>query len=85
MITVVVADDHPMVRAGLRAVLSNMPDIELIAEADTGEQAVAVVAEHDPDLVVMDLHMPGMGGLEATSRIRAASSSNCQDLWIKIF
>jgi DNA-binding NarL/FixJ family response regulator len=74
MITVVVADDHPMVRAGLRAVLSNMPDIELIAEADTGEQAVAVVAEHDPDLVVMDLHMPGMGGLEATSRIRAASS-----------
>ncbi len=74
MITVVVADDHPMVRAGLRAVLSTMPDIELIAEADTGEQAVTVVAEHAPDLVVMDLHMPGMGGLEATSRIRAVSS-----------
>ncbi|MDQ3222479.1 MAG: response regulator transcription factor [Gemmatimonadota bacterium] len=74
MITVVVADDHPMVRAGLRAVLGTMPDIELIAEADTGEQAVAAVVEHHPDLVVMDLHMPGMGGLEATNRIRAASS-----------
>lgn len=71
MITVVVADDHPMVRTGLRAVLEGMPEMELVAEAATGEQAVAAVAEHHPDLVVMDLHMPGIGGLEATRRIRA--------------
>jgi DNA-binding NarL/FixJ family response regulator len=70
MITVVVADDHPMVRAGLRAVLGNMPDVELVAEAETGEQAVEAALEHRPRLVVMDLHMPGIGGFEATSRIR---------------
>lgn len=73
MTTVVVADDHPMVRTGLRVVLDGMPDMELIAEAATGEQAIAAVAEHQPNLVVMDLHMPGIGGLEATRRIRATA------------
>ena len=73
MITVVVADDHPMVRTGLRAVLDSMPDTELVAEAATGEQALAAATEHQPDLVVMDVHMPGIGGLEATRRIRATA------------
>jgi DNA-binding NarL/FixJ family response regulator len=73
VITVVVADDHPMVRTGLRAVLDAIPDMTLIAEAATGEQALDAVTQHQPDLVVMDLHMPGIGGLEATRRIHATS------------
>jgi len=72
--TIVVADDHPLVRAGLRSILSNMSQAELVAEANTGEEALAAVVEHCPDLVIMDLHMPGMGGLEAIRDIRAATS-----------
>lgn len=70
MITVVVADDHPMIRAGLRSVIAGMPDAELVAEVDTGETAVAAVVEHQPTVVVIDLHMPpGIDGLEAIRRI----------------
>jgi DNA-binding NarL/FixJ family response regulator len=73
--TVVVADDHPMVRAGLRSVIASMPDVELVAEAENGEEAVAAVTRHRPDLVVMDLHMPGMDGLEATRQVLRRSAS----------
>jgi DNA-binding NarL/FixJ family response regulator len=68
---VVVADDHAVVRTGLRSVLHEMVDVELVAEAQTGEEAVTSARLHRPDLVVMDLHMPpGMNGLEATKRLR---------------
>jgi DNA-binding NarL/FixJ family response regulator len=67
---VVVADDHPVFRAGMVTVLDELPDVEVVAQAADGEQAIAAVAEHQPDVVLMDLRMPGVGGLEATARIR---------------
>jgi DNA-binding NarL/FixJ family response regulator len=67
---VVVADDHPVFRAGMVTVLDDLPDVEVVAQAADGEQAIAAVAEHQPDVVLMDLRMPGVGGLEATARIR---------------
>jgi len=66
---VLVADDHPVFRDGLRALLGSTPDTELVAEAATGEEAVAAASEQQPDVVVMDLHMPGLNGIEATQQI----------------
>ena len=71
-IRVLVVDDHELVRDGLRGVLDADPSIEVVAEASDGVQAVAAVEMHRPDVVVMDLQMPGMGGIEATRRILAA-------------
>ena len=65
---VVIADDHPIVREGLRAVLTTLPDLELVGTAATGAEAVAVAAANRPDLVVMDLHMPDLDGVEATKQ-----------------
>ena len=67
---VVIADDHPVFRAGMVAVLDDLPDIDVVGQAADGDQAVVAVAEHRPDVVLMDLRMPGVGGLEATARIR---------------
>ncbi len=69
---VVVADDHPMIREGLRTVLNALPDFELAAVAATGEEAVAAAAATQTDLVIMDLHMPDLDGVQATTRILAA-------------
>ncbi|MGI9254665.1 MAG: response regulator [Thermomicrobiales bacterium] len=69
-ITVVLADDHGIVRAGLRALLDSQPDMRVVAEADTGSQAVALTREHQPRVVVTDLSMPE-GGLEAIRQITA--------------
>lgn len=71
-VRVVVVDDHELVRAGLNGVLGNDPSIEVVAEASNGSQALAAVEVHHPDVVVMDLQMPGMGGIEATRRILTA-------------
>jgi two-component system, NarL family, response regulator NreC len=72
-IRVLLADDHALVRAGLRALLEAEPDIEVIGEASSGEAAVELAGALAPDVVVMDLSMPGLSGLDATARI----SSSC--------
>jgi len=72
-ITVLIVDDHAVVRSGLRAYLETQPDLEVVAEAASGRAAVQLAAEHVPDVVLMDLVMPEMDGVEATRHIRDAS------------
>lgn len=66
---VLVADDHPFFRDGLRSLLASSPDTEFVGEASTGEEAVSLAAELQPDVALMDVQMPGKGGIEATRRI----------------
>jgi two-component system invasion response regulator UvrY len=69
MIRVIFVDDHAMVRAGLRASLAKVADIEVVGEAGTGEEGVKLARELKPHVVLMDLHLPGISGLEAAARI----------------
>ncbi len=70
-ITVVIVDDQPLIRTGLRTMLGHAPDLEIVGEADDGEKAVALVRRHRPDVVLMDVRMPALDGIEATRRIAA--------------
>ena len=70
---VLTADDHPLFRSGLRALLGAVPDTTVVGEATTGEEAVALAAELQPDVIAMDLQMPGVSGIDATRRILDAS------------
>jgi NarL family two-component system response regulator LiaR len=70
-IRVVIVDDHPLVRTGLKAVLLTIADVDLVGSADNGLEAVGLCERLNPDVVLMDLVMPGMNGVEATAEIRS--------------
>ena len=70
MIRLLLVDDHTLFRQGVRALLAHEPDLDVVGEAQDGEEALALVEQLAPDVVVMDMVMPGMNGLEATRRIR---------------
>ena len=70
---IAIADDHPLVRSGLRALLMAVEDLEVVGEAATGEEAVTLAASLQPDVMVMDIRMPGINGIEATRRIVQAN------------
>ncbi len=71
-IRVLLADDHAVVRAGIRQFLEQAPDIEVVAEADDGKAAQRLIAEHQPDVAVLDIQMPGASGIEVTCWVRNA-------------
>jgi DNA-binding NarL/FixJ family response regulator len=75
-IRVLLADDHPVVRAGLRGMLATEPDIEVVAEAGSGPEAVVLAARTEPDVILMDLRMPGGDGVTATAAIKARAQAD---------
>jgi DNA-binding NarL/FixJ family response regulator len=83
-ITVLIADDHQFFRDGVRALLASQPDMECVGEATTGEEAIRLSAEVQPDVVLMDVQMPGMSGVEAT-RLIVSSSPQIRVLVVTMF
>ena len=75
-VRVVLADDQPLIRAGLRVLIADCPDLDVVGEAGTGAQAVQLARQARPDVVVMDIRMPGMDGIEATQMITAGGSGS---------
>lgn len=73
-INVILTDDHAVVRSGIRRLLEQQSGIEVVAEAESGEQAYQIYGDIEPDVLVMDMSMPGMGGLEAMRRILARNT-----------
>ncbi len=73
LIRVLIADDHPHFRDGLQALLLSASDLEVVGEAGDGEAAISLAADLQPDVILMDLNMPGVGGIEATRRILRTS------------
>ena len=71
-IQVLLADDHKLVRAGIRSLLERMPEVEVVAEASDGREAIRLVEQHEPQVVLMDLAMPELNGLEATRHLTLA-------------
>ncbi len=72
-ITILIVDDHALVRQGVRAFLETQPDLSVLGEAESGTAAAQFVSEHAPDVVLMDLIMPGMDGVEATRQVKRIS------------
>ena len=72
---IAIADDHPLFRHGVRMLLEATPDLEVIGEASNGDEAIALAASERPDVMLMDIRMPGVSGIEATRRIAAADPS----------
>jgi len=82
---VVIADDQALVRAGFRMILQTDPGIRVVGEAANGEEAVSAVRRHRPDVVMMDVRMPVLDGLEATRRILAAGGGGCRVIILTTF
>ncbi|HEX6489439.1 MAG TPA: response regulator transcription factor [Candidatus Dormibacteraeota bacterium] len=82
---IVIADDQALVRAGFRMILESQPDLEVVAEAANGEEAVAATRRHRPDVVLMDVRMPRLNGIEATRRIAAAAAGTPKVLILTTF
>ncbi len=72
-ISILIVDDHEVVRNGIRSYLETLPEFQVVGEAGTGEDAIQLVAEHIPDVVLMDIIMPGMDGIETTRRVKQIS------------
>jgi DNA-binding NarL/FixJ family response regulator len=72
LLRILLVDDHPLVRNGLRALLASVPELTIVGEAASGEEAIARATELLPDIILMDLNMPGVNGVEATRRILQA-------------
>ena len=85
MIRVVVADDQSLVRGGFRMIIDAQPDLEVVGEAANGQEAVAATAELAPDVVLMDIRMPGMNGLDATRAIVARTGCTARVLVLTTF
>lgn len=75
MTKIIVADDHDLVRMGIVRMLADVPGFTVVGEAKNGEEAVRLAREHKPDVVLMDVKMPGIGGLEATKKVLAYNSN----------
>lgn len=73
MIRVLIVDDHALVRMGIRRLLDDQPDMEVVAEAENGEMALSMVKLHQPDVVLLDMKMPGIDGWEVTRRLKKTS------------
>jgi DNA-binding NarL/FixJ family response regulator len=72
MIRIVLVDDHALVRTGLRLILEKQPDMEISGEAEDGERGLALIRQIKPDIALVDVHMPGVSGIEVTERVRKA-------------
>ena len=70
MIQVVIVDDHELVRTGFRLIIEQQADIKVVGEAADGEQGLALLRKLEPDVAIVDLHMPGVSGIEVTERVR---------------
>lgn len=84
-IRIVLVDDHALMREGIRTILSLQPDLDVVGQAGSGEEALEVVARERPDVVCMDVEMPGMGGLEATRALAADPAIDARVLVLTTF